>query len=170
MIHGISFELTNSSPDSGSNAAPPHSAPPSNPGNTIVPSNDGGARYPDFILRKRSSTAACASGVLVVSIASVTPCLANGGGLVGNGCASATCSPSTADGGALRYSIGKSDTPVRRSSTNTSPNLVTCATASIDRPLCFTVTRFGGAGKSQSHTSCFKPWKCQTRLPVRASS
>ena len=64
-------------------------------------------------------------------------------------------SPSIADGGALRYSIGNSDAPVRRSSTNTSPNLVTCATASIDWPSRLTVTRLGGAGKSQSQTSCF---------------
>ena len=88
-------------------------------------------RNPDFIFRNRSSTDACASGVRVVSISSVRPWRANGGGLVGYGCASAAFSPSTLDGGALRYSIGNSDSPVRRSSTNVSPNFVTCATASI---------------------------------------
>ena len=117
----------------GSNAAPPHSAPPSNPGKTIVPSNDGGANMPDFSFRNRSSTAACASGVRRVSIASVRPWRANGGGF---------SRPRLRFGEPLavdrrrrhrRSSIGKSDAPVRRSSTKTSPNLVICATASTWR-------------------------------------
>src|SRR4051812_13482841 len=45
-IHGISFEFTYNSADAGSNAAPPHSAPPSTPGKMIVPSKDGGAKKP----------------------------------------------------------------------------------------------------------------------------
>ena len=136
----------------------------------MVPSSDGGWRKPDFIVLKRASTAACASGVRVVSMSSVRPCRANGGGFTGRGCVVDVSSPSTVDGGAGRCSIGKSDSPVRRSSTKVSPYFVTCATASTVRPSCVTVTSVGGAGKSQSHTSCLMPWKCQTRLPVRASS
>ena len=169
-IHGISFELTKSRPDAGSKATPPHSAPPSKPGNTTVPSNDGGSNIPERMARKRFSTSACASGVRVVSIASVRPCRANGAGFTGRGCVGEANSPSTRDGGTGRSSIGKSEAPVFRSSTNVSPYLVTCATASIWRPSRVTVTSVGGAGKSQSQMSCFTPWKCQMRLPVRASS
>ncbi len=103
-------------------------------------------------------------------MASVRPCRANGGGFTGRGCVGEANSPSTCDGGTGRSSIGKSDAPVRRSSTNVSPYFVTCATASICRPSWVTVTSVGGAGKSQSQMSCFTPWKCQTRRPVRASS
>ncbi len=82
-IHGISFEFTYSRALSGSNAAPPHSAPPSNPGNTMMPRSVGGANMPVPNERKRSSTAAWASGVRRVSIASVSPWRANGGGASG---------------------------------------------------------------------------------------
>ena len=103
-------------------------------------------------------------------MASVSPCRANGGGFTGRGCVGEANSPSTRDGGTGRSSIGKSDAPVLRSSTNVSPYFVTWATASTRRPSRVTVTRVGGAGKSQSQMSCFTPWKCHRRLPVRASS
>jgi len=82
-IHGISLELTYSSAESGSNAAPPHSAPPSTPGKMIVPSNEGGAKKPLEYFLKRARTSACASGVRVVIMSSVKPCRVNGGGFTG---------------------------------------------------------------------------------------
>jgi hypothetical protein len=83
----------------------------------MVPSNDGGEKNPFEYLRNRSSTAACASGVLVVNMSSVSPWRVNGGGLTGYGCRSESRSPSIADGGTLRDSIGNSGAPVRRSRT-----------------------------------------------------
>ena len=50
-----------------------------------------------------------------VSMSSVRPCRAKGGGFTGNGWVSESFSPSTGDGGTLRYSIGKSGSPVLRS-------------------------------------------------------
>ena len=80
----------------------------------IVPSNDGGAKKPVEYFRNRSSTAACASGVRVVSMSSVRPWRVNGGGFTGYGWRSDSRSPSIADGGTLRDSIGNSGSPVRR--------------------------------------------------------
>jgi hypothetical protein len=116
-IHGISFELTNSNAESASNAAPPHSPPPSTPGNTIVPSKDGGVNIPVLSVLNSFSTAACASGVRRVSISSVRLWRVKGGGLSGYGCVSESRSPSIGDGGTFFEPTGKSGAPVLRSST-----------------------------------------------------
>ena len=69
---------------------------------------------PDFSLRNRSSTAACASGVRVVSIVFGQALARERRRLASDTAAPRRAvSPSIADGGTLRYSIGKSDAPVR---------------------------------------------------------
>src|SRR2546422_3799444 len=85
--HAISFEFTYSRPVSGSNAGPPHSAPPSMPGNATVslPTVAGTNGPPLIIFRSCANTAACAWGVRVVSMSSVRISLAKGAGLVGTG-------------------------------------------------------------------------------------
>ncbi len=85
----------------------------------MTPRSVGGANMPVPNCRKRASTAACASGVRFVIIASVMPWRVNGGGLSGYGCDSASFSPSTSDGGTLRLPIGNSGSPVFRSKTYT---------------------------------------------------
>ena len=50
------------------------------------------------------------------------------------------------------------------------PHLLVAATAATRRPLLFTVNRIGGAEKSESHRSWRVAWKCQSFLPVLASS
>src|SRR5262247_509479 len=109
MSQGISLAFTYKRPDSGSNAGPPLSPPPSTPEKMIVPVVFGGSYIPLVLnFRNVSSALACASGVRRVNISSVRFWRTNGGGLVGNGCVSAVCSPSREDVGTLRYSIGKS--------------------------------------------------------------
>src|SRR5438067_312552 len=115
-IHAISLAFTYSSPDDGSNAAPPHSPPPSNPGNTMVPSRLGGTNWPALrTFRKRSSTAACASDVRFVGMSSVRICRENAGGFNGSGCFDERYSPSTPSVGTPRSSIGNTGLPVSRS-------------------------------------------------------
>ena len=95
---------------------------------------------------------------------------ANGRGLVGMGCVAAVTSPGTSLRGKRRYSTGKSDFPVTRSNRKMNPCFVVCATASIVRPPCVTVTRLGGDGRSRSQMSWRTVWKCHSRLPVAAFS
>src|SRR5205085_10166327 len=120
--------------------------------------------------RNTFSAAARAAGVRFVIMLSVRFWRTNGGGLTGYGCVLAVRSPSSVEAGTLRYAIGNSGAPVARSKTYTYPVFVICATASTFFLSRVTVTSVGAAGKSQSHRSCFTPWKCQMRLPVRASS
>ena len=76
--------MTYSRPVSGSNAAPPHSAPPSVPGIKTVPRALGGVNMPlESSLRSQSSTKAWASGVRLVTMASVKAWRAIGGGFNG---------------------------------------------------------------------------------------
>ena len=96
-----------------------------------VPSRLGGTNWPALrTLRKRSSTAACASGVRLVTMSSVKIWRAKGGGFSGSGCFAAVASPSTSEAGTARSSIGNSGLPVSRSNRYTWPDLVICATAS----------------------------------------
>src|ERR1022692_2553470 len=85
-IHGISLEFTYSRAVSGSNAAPPHSPPPSTPGKMRVPCVVGGKKIPfELSLRNAASAPACASGVRVVSMSSVMIWRVKGGGFTGYG-------------------------------------------------------------------------------------
>src|SRR5258706_9958532 len=112
-IHGCSLELTYSNPLLGSNAAPPHSPPPSKPGKNNVPRKLGGVNIPfESTLRNFSNTAACALGVRLVIMSSVNVCRVNGGGFTGYGCTGESFSPSTGDAGTLRYFTGNSGFPL----------------------------------------------------------
>ena len=74
-------------------------------------------------------------------------------GTLGMGCVgdkTSPCTPSVATG---TSSIGNTGFPVSLSNTKTYPCLVICATASKFLPSLLMVTRFGGAGRSRSHTS-----------------
>ena len=136
-------------PVSGSNAAPPHPAPPMIPGIWMVPWSDGGVntgpvRY--FCTSANASALIC--GVTSSTSSSVKPCFANGAGLVGNGCEGQARSPGTSEGATGRSSRGHTGSPVARSKVNTNPCFVTNATASMVRPPGRMVIRLGGAGRS----------------------
>ena len=82
-----SDERTYSRPVSGSKAAPPQLAPPSMRGRCRVPRSAGGVNSGPIRKRPISSRAmALISGVRSLASSSETPCPANAGGLVGNGC------------------------------------------------------------------------------------
>ena len=137
---------------------PPHSPPPSIPGNRIVPCRLGGSNSPPFRSADHSArTASSARGVRFVIRSSVKRCRVNGGGRVGSTCVAASCSPSISDAGAFSCSIGNSGWPLSRSSTYSRPFFAVCATTSRFRPSCRMVMSDGGAGKSRSQTSCFTP-------------
>jgi hypothetical protein len=121
----------------------------------MFPASVGGEYIALADSRNTLSAAARAAGVRLVSMPSVSVCRMNGGGFTGYGCVSAARSPSSVEGGTLRYAIGKSGVPVARSNTYTYPVFVICATASTFFRSRVTVTRVGGAGRSQSHRSCF---------------
>ncbi len=96
-----------------------------------------------------SIASARSSAVKSTRSSSWRPCRSNGGGLVGNGCVGDDFSPGTFDCGTARSSIGQTGFPVTRSSTNTNPCLVTCATAlevisAYQKCVAETVQRFGG--------------------------
>jgi hypothetical protein len=88
------------------------------------------------------------SGVKSTRNSRVMSRYSNGGGFVGNGCVGDARSPGTSDGGTGRSSIGQIGRPVARSNVNTSPCLVTCATALIVCPSTVMSSRFGAAGRS----------------------
>ena len=103
-------------PVSGSTAAPPQLAPPTDPG-----------RVDRALQRRRREErsepealmafTACAriSGVKSARSSIVTPWYSNGAGLVGKGCVGDARSPGTSDGGTGRSSIGQIGSPVTRS-------------------------------------------------------
>src|SRR4029077_1335574 len=158
-VQAISLAFTYNTPEFGSRADPPHSAPPSNPGkSTVALPTMNGTNCPSLRNDLNCSSAHwCACGVRVVNISAVNNCRAYGAGFNENGCIVAATSPSTVLGGPRRYSIGKSGAPLARSNRNTKPCLVVCATASMLCPSRLTVTSVGGDGKSRSQISCFTP-------------
>jgi hypothetical protein len=89
------------------------------------------------------------------------------GGLTNYG---ADHSPGTSDFGTGRSSIGHTGSPVARSRTKMNPCSVSWATALIGRPSTVMSARMGAVGGSKSQRSWCVNWKCQTRLPVCASS
>src|SRR5690606_41207266 len=92
IIQGISFALTYNRPDSWSQAAPPHSPPPSKPGKMTVPSRLGGTNCPadrDLFNTVKRESFWREWGFIS---ASVILCLAKGGGLVGRGWVGHACS------------------------------------------------------------------------------
>src|SRR5690606_27055549 len=99
IIHGISFPLTYNRPDSGSQAAPPHSPPPSKPGQMTVPSRLGGTNCPAerdlFNTVKRESF----GGEWGLISASVILCRAKGGVFMGRGWVGQASSPIRSDSG-----------------------------------------------------------------------
>ena len=136
--------------------APPHSPPPSKPGNMTVPWRLGG-------IELARHCAPCGT-------APARP-------RAPRECAWSACPRSTSGGrkaaasrerlhlrqtplhprstaGPCALRSGNSGLPVSRSKTKTKPDFVICATASIGAAVALTVTRFGGAGKSRSQTSC----------------
>src|SRR5215469_11137807 len=136
MIAGRSFETTNINPRFGSTAALPQVAPPLLPGIWTDPCRLGGVNNPSLrkILNSCRISACSASLMYGLMSFSVKDCLANGGGLVGNGCVGQAASPATSDLGTGRSSTGHNGSPVTRSKTKRKPCLVGCATASTVLP------------------------------------
>src|SRR5882724_1658456 len=141
-------------PFAGSTAAPPHSAPPSNPGKMMVPSRLGGMKgMCGRTFTNVSMTALRDSGEMSVISSAENNWRVNGAGFKGNGWVGQVDSPCKSDGGTDFSSMGNNDSPVSRLNTKTWPDLVTCATASMVLPLRRTVNKVGGAGGSRSHKS-----------------
>src|SRR5271169_4329601 len=97
----------------GSNADPPHSAPPSKPGNiTVSLPTLFGAYIPSLInVLNLASAYSCACGERFVSKSSVSNCRENGTGFVGTVCTVAAISPGTVLAGYFRVSIGNNGVP-----------------------------------------------------------
>src|SRR5580704_18871143 len=150
MMAGRSLDTTNMRPRFGSTAELPQVAPPEFPGICTVPCRLGGVKIPSLrnILNSCRILACSASVMYGLMSFSVNDCLANGGGLVGNGCVGQASSPGTSDFGTVRSSTGQRGSPVRRLKTKRNPCLVGCATASTVFPSCFTVNNLGALGKS----------------------
>ena len=164
---------TKTMPFCGSAAVVPQFEPPWLPGIEIVSVRPGGVKMPSlriFATRSRMAAYCSGDGSQGFTSSTVNVWRANGGGLVGKGCVGQDCSPGTSLCGTGRSSIGQSGSPVTRSKTYRKPVLPACATASTLRPLCRTVTSCGAETLSKSHRSWWTVWKCQSRLPVRASS
>src|SRR5262245_66092300 len=93
-IAPLSIELTNSTPDAGSNEPPPQLAPPFVPGNIIVQSGPMGRNIGPVTAPSISFWhSARDSGVTSVNSSNENVCRANGGGFTGNGCVREVCSP-----------------------------------------------------------------------------
>ena len=91
-------------------------------------------------------------------------------GAEGKGWVGEVISPGTSVCGTGRSSIGKSDSPVRRSNTNRIPILVACTSAGTSSPPRRSVTNVGCAGTSKSQRSWCTVWNRQATAPVAASS
>src|SRR5207237_1212760 len=116
-------------PVSGSNAPPPHPAPPIEPGMTTVPLVDGGVNNGPVTYGASASRArALISGVKSMTSSGPNPCLANGAGLLGIGWVGDEASPGTSLRPTGRSKIGQIETPVTRSKTKRKPVLVGTAT------------------------------------------
>jgi hypothetical protein len=142
-------------PVSGSTAAPPQFAPPTQPGIRIVPCfpstpfTVGGVNMGPYTKSSRiASASARSSGVKSIRSSVVMPWWSKGRGQVGKGCVSAATSPGTFDGGTGRSSIGHRGSPVSRSNAKTNACLVTWATAFTGRPSIMTSSTLGAAGGS----------------------
>ena len=127
-----------------------------------------------WLVPRNVSNSFCAqariSGVRFVTSSRVIVSFASGAGSVGIGCVGDVISPATVLFGTFISVIGNSDSPVTRSKMYMNPNLLVAATASTRLPLRLTVSRIGGAAKSESHKSWRVAWKCQSFFPVLASS
>ena len=113
-------------PVSGSNPAPPHSAPPTEPGSCSVPfvsvgsspRIDGGVKIsPRTYGSTISSASARSSGVKSIRSSMPMPWRSKGSGFVGNGCVGEIHSPGVFDPGTGRSTIGQTGSPVTRSKT-----------------------------------------------------
>src|SRR5687767_12733358 len=98
-VHSASLlAFTNNNRDSGSNAGPPHSAPPLNCGSTTDAFNPGGIKIsPVTIVFSFSSTNSRAFGFKSVTSFVVNRCTAYAGGFTGNGCVGQLTSPGISD-------------------------------------------------------------------------
>ena len=111
-------------PVSGSKPAPPHSAPPTEPGSCRVPLRspspspriDGGVYIcPSTNGAAISRASARSSGVKSTRVSTEMPCTSNGAGRVGNGWVGETHSPGVSEPGAGRSTMGHTGSPVTRS-------------------------------------------------------
>src|SRR5260221_6541114 len=123
--HGNSLLLTNMTPVSGSTAAPPHSPPPSNPGNIQTPSLLGGVKGALYlILLNFSINSLFVSGSRLATSSGPKCWRAKGSGRVGIGCVGQASSPARSDTGTGLSSTGKMGSPVVRSKRKTYPCFV----------------------------------------------
>src|SRR6056297_376207 len=109
----------------GSTAAPPHSAPPSKPGNISVPSTLGGSHgFDERISLKRFNIPGRDEDEILLISSLLKNCLANGEGFSGTGCVGQAFSPSRSEAGTSVSKIGNSGSPDSLSKRKICPVLV----------------------------------------------
>src|SRR6266849_9484437 len=165
--------MTYTWPD-GSAAVKPNNAPPLLPGRWTVSTKLIGVNKPRlrapasrFLNASRASSVTIGYGLMS---SAVNVCREKGGGFVGYGCVGHDCSPDTSLLGTGRSSIGQIGAPVTRSNPYRKPVLPAMATTSTSLPPLLMRVNCGAALLSKSHRSWWTVWKCQSRLPVLASS